>query len=139
MTSLFKKEMLIYSFFDIRLKRPMRVVGFLYFLILFVVIGIPIIIFSWPPGPYSLIFAIGIPFAGASVMSKPIWNGKSFYSFFKTHIKYFTRPRVLYDWKARSKNVTYKVNSMITVSRHDDFNELYRITREEEERELLNV
>ena len=37
MTSLFNKEMLIYSFFDIRLQSPLRVVGMLYFIVLFAI------------------------------------------------------------------------------------------------------
>lgn len=138
MTSLFKKEMLMYSFFDIRLKRPIRVVGVLYFFLLFFLIGLPTIIFLWPPGPYSLAIALGVPYAGAKFMSKPIWNGKSFFSFIKTQIRYLKRPKVFYDGKEQSKNTTYEVDSMITVSRHDDFAELYEITKEEEERALVN-
>jgi len=133
MTSLFNKEMLIYSFFDIRLKSPLRVVGLFYFIILFFLIGAPILMFTWPPNVYTMFIALGIPFGGAYFMSKPIWNGKSFISFAKTQIKYFTRSKVLYDWKTRSKNDKYIVDSQIIVSRHDDYNELYKIVKEEEE------
>ena len=133
MTSLFNKEMLIYSFFDIRLKSPLRVVGLFYFIILFFLIGAPILMFTWPPNVYTMFIALGIPFGGAYFMSKPIWNGKSFMSFAKTQIKYFTRSKVLYDWKTRSKNDKYIVDSQIIVSRHDDYNELYKIVKEEEE------
>lgn len=133
MTSLFNKEMLIYSFFDIRLKSPLRVVGLFYFIILFSIVGVPVLMFSWPPNVYTMAIALGIPFGGAYFMSKPIWNGKSFMSFAKTQVKYFTRSKVLYDWKTRSKNDKYIVNSQIIVSRHDDYNELYKIVKEEEE------
>lgn len=133
MTSLFNKEMLIYSFFDIRLKSPLRVVGLFYFIILFSLVGVPVLMFAWPPNVYTMAIALGIPFGGAYFMSKPIWNGKSFMSFAKTQVKYFTRSKVLYDWKTRSKNDKYIVNSQIIVSRHDDYNELYKILKEEEE------
>lgn len=133
MTSLFNKEMLIYSFFDIRLKSPLRVIGLFYFIILFFLIGVPILMFSWPPNVYSMAFALGIPFGGSYVMSKPIWNGKSFLSFAKTQLKFWTRSKVLYDWKRRDKNDKYMVNSQIIVSRHDDYYELYNIVKEEEE------
>lgn len=133
MTSLFNKEMLIYSFFDIRLKSPLRVVGLFYFIILFLIIGVPVLMFTWPPNVYTMFIALGIPFGGAYFMSKPIWNGKSFMSFARTQIKYFTRPKVLYDWKTRSKNDKYIVDSQIIVSRHDDYNELYKMVKEEEE------
>lgn len=133
MTSLFNKEMLIYSFFDIRLKSPLRVIGLFYFIILFLLIGVPILMFSWPPNVYSMAFALGIPFGGSYVMSKPIWNGKSFLSFAKTQLKFWTRSKVLYDWKGRDKNDKYMVDSQIIVSRHDDYYELYNIVKEEEE------
>jgi len=132
MTSLFSKEMLIYSLFDLRLQSPLRVVGLIYFILLFFIVGIPIFMISWPPNVYTMFLAMGIPFGGAYLMSKPIWNGKSFLSFFKTHVRYFTRPKILYDWKNRSNNTNYIVKSQILVSRHDDYNELYRLTKEEE-------
>lgn len=133
MTSLFSKEMLIYSFFDIRLKSPLRVVGALYFIVLFFLIGAPILYFFWPPNVYSMALALGLPFAGATFMSKPIWNGKSFMSFAKAQIRYFTRPKVLFDWKPRSKNTLYEIDTHITVSRHRDYNTLYKLVKEEEE------
>lgn len=133
MTSLFNKEMLIYSFFDIRLKSPLRVIGLFYFIILFFLIGVPILMFSWPPNVYTMALALGIPFGGSYVMSKPIWNGKSFLSFAKTQLKFWTRSKVLYDWKKRDKNDKYMVDSQIIVSRHDDYYELYNIVKEEEE------
>lgn len=132
MTSLFSREMMIYSFFDIRLKSPLRVVAILYFVMLFGLIGLPIIILFWPINVYSLMIALGVPGAGAYAMSKPIWNGKSFLSFIKAQIKYLMRPRILYDWTARSKNNNYQVESQITVSRHDDYNTLYQIVKGEE-------
>lgn len=65
-------------------------------------------------------------------MSKPIWNGKSFLSFAKTQLKYLLRPKVSYDWKIKPKNSVYEVDTMITVSRHDDYNKLYKLVKEEE-------
>ena len=131
MTSLFNKEMLMYSLFDISLPRPIRVSAILYFALLFVIIGLPIIVFTWPPSPVKLAIAIGIPFGGASLMSKPIWNGKTFISYFKTQLKYMKRPKVLYDWCDAPKETTYKVNSTITVSRHKDYNKLYNLKLKE--------
>lgn len=131
MTSLFSKEMLIYSFFDIRLKSPLRIVAIFYFILLFILIGIPVFIIAWPPNVYSLMIAIGVPFGGSMLMSRPIWNGKSFMSFAKAQVKYFLRPRVMYDWKSKSKETLYMVDSDIIVSRHDDYRKLYKLTREE--------
>lgn len=133
MTSLFSKDMLIYSFFDIRLKSPLRVIGILYFILLFGIIGVPVLMLTWPPNVYTMFIAVGIPFGGAYLMSKPIWNGKSFLSYIKTQIRYFIRPKEYYDWKSRAKNTKYTIDSQIIVSRHDDYNELYKIIKEEEE------
>lgn len=130
MTSLFSKEMLIYSFFDIRLKSPLRVAAVLYFVILFLIIGLPVMYITWPVNVYTLIFSLGVPVGGAMLMSKPIWNGKSFYSFAKTQVKYIMRPKALYDWKSRSKNQNYEVDTYITISRHEDYNKLYRRLKE---------
>lgn len=131
MTSLFSREMLIYSFFDLRLKSPLRVIAIFYFLVLFFIIGLPVLYLTWPMNVYSMMFAIGVPFSGAILMSKPIWNGKSFYSFFKTQVRYFTRPNILYDWRPYPKNNVYKIDTTITVSRHDDFKELYQTVKQE--------
>lgn len=132
MTSLFSKEMLIYSFFDLRLKSPLRVVAVLYFILLFGIVGVPVLIITWPANVYSVIVALGIPIGGSILMSKPIWNGKSFLSFAKTQLRYLLRPKVSYDWKIKPKNSVYEVDTMITVSRHDDYNKLYKLVKEEE-------
>lgn len=132
MTSLFSKDMLVYSFFDIRLKSPLKIVQLGYFLALFVIVGVPVWWISWPPNVYSTFIALGIPGVGSYFMSKPIWNGKSFMSFLITQIKYFMRPKVYYDWKARSKDTIYEIDSTIQVSRHEDYNILYKIIRDEE-------
>lgn len=132
MTSLFSKDMLIYSFFDIRLKQPLRMIAIFYFIVLFFILGIPIIILFWPINIYGLAFAIGLPLGGSILMSKPIWSGKSFMSNAKTQINYLSRPKVLYDWKAQSKDEVYEVNSQILVSRHSDYNKLYSALIEEE-------
>lgn len=135
MTSLFSKEMLIYSFFDLRLKSPLRVIALFYFLLLFGIIGVPVLWMFWVPNVYAVVVAFGIPFGGAILMSKPIWNGKSFLSFAKTQIRYFTRTKILYDWKARSKDSVYEVKDGITVSRHEDYNLLYQMVKNQRREE----
>lgn len=132
MTSLFSKEMLIYSFFDLRLKTPLRVAAIFYFVLLFSIIGAPIFYFFGPPNVYTVMIGVGIPFGGAVLMSKPIWNGKSFWSFFKTQVKYYFRPRERYDWKTYSVETKYEVEGIITISRHDDYYSLYNQVKEEE-------
>lgn len=125
--------MLIYSFFDIRLKQPLKVAAILYFFVLFILIGLPILIFSWPPNVYKLAAILGIPLGGAIFMSSPrrMFDDRTFLPWIKTQMKYNSRPQILFDWKGQPKETVYKTNSMITVSRHDDYNELYQITKKE--------
>lgn len=132
MTSLFSKEMLIYSFFDIRLKSPLRVMAILYFMLLFGVIGLPILFIFWPPNVYSIIFAFGISIGGAILMSKPIWNGKSFLSFAKSQLRYFSRPKIVYDWVNKPRETMYTIDNEVLVSRHKDYGRLYKAVKEEE-------
>lgn len=133
MTSLFSKEMMIYSFFDIRLKSPLRVAAIFYFLLLFGIIGVPTLYFFWPPNVYAALVAFGIPFGGAILMSKPIWNGKSFISFARAQTRYFFRSKVVYDWKVKPKDSVYELENNISVSRHDDYDLLYRMVKNKEE------
>lgn len=133
MTSLFSKEMLIYSFFDLRLKSPLRVIAIFYFLLLFGIVGVPTLLIFWPPNVYAAMIAFGIPIGGAILMSKPIWNGKSFISFAKTQARYFFRSRVIYDWKVKPKESVYELDNEITISRHEDYDKLYRMVKNKEE------
>lgn len=135
MTSLFRKDMLLYSFFDIRLKSPVRVVAVLYFFLLLIITGTLALLFRLPFNVYTLMVVVGIPFGGAMIMSKPqsFFDGKNFASWAKTQYRYYNRPKELFDWESKPKETRYKVNSIITISRHDDYNELYKIKKSEME------
>lgn len=129
MTSLFDNDMLLYSFFDIRLTQPLKIITVFYFILLFLIVGVPIIIVTWPLNVYSFMIAFGIPLGGSIAMSKPIWNGKSFFSFFKAQMRYILRPKVLYDWRGRPKGTIYRLNSKILVSREKDYIKLYKVVK----------
>lgn len=129
MTRLFSKEMLIYSFFDIRLKKPARVVWILYFILLCAIWTAPILsIFSL--NPYSLALALVVPIAGASAMSKPIWGGKKFFSFLTCQIKYIFEPKRYYDTiKKPAKLYTYNSDYDVLVSRKKDYQKLLNLEK----------
>lgn len=133
MTRLFDKEMLIYSFFDIRLKKPARVVFILYFFLLFVIWTVPLL-FLLPINPYILIIELGLPFLGASLMSKPIWGGKKFFNFMQTQIKYLRSPRFYYDGNAGKKLESKRVDHTILISRRRDYEKLLKL----EQRRIAN-
>lgn len=133
MTRLFDKELLIYSFADIRLKKPARVVWLLYFLILVVIWAVPI--FMWLPlTPYTLVLALGVPIGGASLMSKPIWGGKKFFDFMKCQIAFIGEPKIFYDCHAGTKLSDYKINHTYQVSRRREYQKLLILEQRRVER-----
>lgn len=133
MTKFFTREILIYSFFDMRLKKPFRVIYGLYFLLLLLTVSLPLFFLLKGFGltPVTLTIILGPAFLGASTLSKPIWGGKSFFDFIKTQIQYIKGPKAYYDLKADVEMGTQIIDFEITVSRRKDFIELYKIDREE--------
>lgn len=123
MTQLFNKEMLIYSFFDIRLKKPARVIFILYLFILLLGWTLPLFLIL-PLNPYTAALMIGVPVGGATLMSKPIWGGKKFFSWLKTQIQFIAAPKHYYDCNAGKKLENFIIDSKVLVSRDEDYNKL---------------
>ena len=90
MTSLFKKELLIYSLFDIRFHRPFRVVYIMYIFLLGILWTVPFAYIFGIGGPYTFMMAVLPPIGLAGLMAKPIWGGKSFISWFKCLMRYYS-------------------------------------------------
>lgn len=129
MTRLFDKEMLIYSFFDIRLKKPARVIMFVYLILLGLIWTLPLFLIFGMGNPYLAALELGVPFVGATLMSKPIWGGKKFFDFMLTQIKYLARPKVYYDCVAGKKLHSYKIDHTILISRRRDYSKLKEMKR----------
>lgn len=125
MTRLFSKEMFVYSFFDVKLKKPARMSTIGYFF----GVGIP----TWAImfgllhcglTPVTLAIAGGIPFLSAITMSKPIWEGRKFLDWIKVQIIHVNEVKLFCDgWKA-PKFQNYKIDFAIYVSRIKDFMKL---------------
>lgn len=137
MTRLFDKEMLIYSFFDIKLKKPARVVFILYFLLLLVIWGVPMFILL-PLNPYTAALALGVPIAGASAMSKPIWGGKKFFDFLKCQARYLSSPKIFYDCYSGAKLEDTKIDFDVQISRRRDYQKLVILEQRRIEHEKKN-
>lgn len=129
MTNLFRREILIYSFFDFQLRQPLQVMRLAYLVLLFVLFGVPLLLIKI--SSVTIFTAVAGPVALSSVMVKPIWGGKTFFDFLKTQIKFIFSPKRYYDTSEGGKMETYEVNQQIIVSRHKDFNKLYEIERKE--------
>lgn len=123
MTRLFDKEMLIYSFFDVKLKKPARVVFILYFFLLILLWTVPLA-FIFPLNPYTAALMLAVPIGGASLMSKPIWGGKKFFSWLTTQFKFISEPKYFYDCRAGKALNDFRVDSKILVSRDRDYQKL---------------
>lgn len=122
MTTLFSKEMFIYSFFDVKLKKPARMSTLGYFF----GVGIPLWglmfgLFKASFGPISLVIALGLPFGSAIMMSKPIWQGRKFLDWLRIQFSYVSETKLFCDgWKTKPlKN--YKIDFAIYLSRLKDF------------------
>lgn len=124
MTSLFTKELLIYSLFDIKFKRPVRLIFWVYLFILVLIWGFPLgyllIVKLHAFNVYTAFLIFGPPAGLAMLMSKPIWGGKSFMDYTKTQIKFLTSAKFYCDTKPAKKIDTYMTDSYFTVSRRED-------------------
>ncbi len=134
MTRLFDKEMLIYSFFDIRLKKPARVIFILYFLMLLVAWSLPLFLLL-PLNPYTLALMLSVPIGGATLMSKPIWGGKKFFDWLLCQIRFFGQAHIFYDCCEGKKLKDQKIDFKVQISRRDD----YRLLKELRQRRIDNA
>lgn len=129
MTRLFDKEMLIYSFFDVKLKKPARVVFILYFFLLILLWAVPLA-FILPLNPYTGALMIAVPIGGASLMSKPIWGGKKFFSWLQTQFKFISEPKYFYDCRAGKRLEDVRIDNTILVSRDRDYKKLLKLEQQ---------
>jgi hypothetical protein len=129
MTDLFNKEILVYSFYDIRFKKPLRVVVGIYFIIVFLLLGLPFLKLTEKYGltPWRIAPAILIPYFLAKFMAKPIFNGRAFFAAMKVQIKYLLENKIFYDNKPGKKLENYKINEFHLISRRKDYSDLYKM------------
>ena len=122
MTRLFSKEMFIYSFFDVKLKKPARLSTLAYFFVIGgIVCGLLWGVFNAPFNPYTLAIAAGVPIGSAILMSKPIWNGRNFLSWFLVQIHHIIETKLFCDgWKTKPLR-DYKIDFSLYLSRVKDF------------------
>jgi hypothetical protein len=132
LTSLFKKEMLLYSFFDIKFQRPVRIAAIGYTLVIALIWAVPIFMLL-PITPITLVIAAAVPIAGGMTMAKPIWGGKNFLGFAGCIIKYAMGPKAWYEHKAGKKDLleTYKIDHTIYANRQKDYTKLFKLIKAE--------
>lgn len=136
MTKLFKKEIMLYSIADIHFNTPKRLMFGVYFLILCVLWAVPLVyIFGFSFSPYTLMFYFGVPYGAAFFMSRPIWGGKSFFSWFKCMMKFAFSPKQFYDGRnVKTVGFNFVPHVYILISRTRDFQKLAKIEIEDRKR-----
>lgn len=139
MTDLFSRELVIYGFKELKLKKPI-LISMIFYLFFFAIILVPI---GWKIAGFGF-YGVGIPIAIswglANLLTKPIWNKRKFLSYLIIQIKYFFNPRTFYDGKAgKPEFPIYHIDESYTVSRRKDFKTLFalrQIEAREKEEEL---
>ena len=131
MTKLFKKEFLLYSLFDKGLKTPLRVTLIAYYVVIFLMIGLPILLLVKPITAVPATIAFGLPYLLANAFSKPIWGGKKFFSWLSAQINYIFSPKVYYDCESQRELGVFRVYQEIVVSRTEDYKKLARLKKQE--------
>lgn len=120
MSKLFNKEILLYSLFDIRFKKPVRIMVMVYFAFLFFLWSYPCLqILPHNVFGYTTAFLPAIILS--NYMAKPIWGGKSFFAWLKSQISYILHAKFYFDGKSSLKLASYDTDMTILVSRQTDF------------------
>lgn len=134
-TKFFSRDILIYSLFDLKLKKPFRLVYALYFMLMLVIWSAPMffLLKGFGISFVTLTIILGPSFIGAYVMGNPFWGGKSFFDFLNTQINYLKEPKAYYDWRANLEMGTQIIDFEVTVSRRKDYLKLYELDRKERE------
>lgn len=133
MTRLFTKEKFIYAISDFRISKPLTFKKIGYYTFAFLLIGLPVLM-AFPFNVYTTMAAFGIPAALSNVMSKPIFNSRSFFAAMIVYIKYLFSNKFYYDNKPTKELGRYHIDEYYLVSRRKDFMELFR----QKEKEILN-
>ena len=133
MSGLYNKEIMLYSFFDIRFKTPVRLSVWLYTAVVFLIFGLPFIKLTggFDFNVYKLAIAFGIPFAAGNFMAKPIFNGRPFFAAMKILITYIINEKIYFDNKASKELPEYKIDEIHLISRRRDFNKLFNMKYQE--------
>lgn len=125
-TNFFTRESFMYSFGDVKLKRPisLRKVG--YTMLFFAVWSLPIfLLFGFHFNlPFFAIF-FGVPIGMGILASMPIFGGKSLKNHLRSVYKYFKEADFYADLKERKRyNGVYRPDATFWVSRRRELKQL---------------
>lgn len=134
LTQFFNREIMIYAFGDIKLKKPLPMKTFLWTLIGFICWAVPIlIIFGLRLEPIFLAIVLIPPIVFGRYASRPVFGGKTMFSWAQAQINYMMQPRGWSDFSVDNdqQDAVYNVSHEISVSRRRDLAYLAQLEVEE--------
>lgn len=144
MTNFFKRELFMYSFGDIKFKKPIALKTLAFTLGFILIWVLPLVlVFGLPMNPIAAILYFAPPIALGQVASRPIFGGKTLIDFVKTAILYLGEPKGWADLKPFNKSQsqqTYSIEHEIWISRRREYSmlaEMIDASPVEEQVELL--
>lgn len=134
LTQFFNREIMIYAFGDIKLKKPLPMKTFLWTVVGFACWALPIlIIFGLRLEPIFLAIVVIPPIVFGRYASRPVFGGKTMFAWAQAQINYMTQPRGWSDFKVDNdqQDAVYNVSHEISVSRRRDLAYLTQLELEE--------
>lgn len=129
---LFDKEMLMYSFGDIKLKKPISVkkIGFI-MAALFIWTGPLLLIFGTPPQIWMWGIWLVPPFFIGHYATKPVFGGKGLFDWIATQINFIQQPRGWSDFNVDNdqEDTVYYIEQEISISRRREIDYLTNLAR----------
>lgn len=123
MTNFFNRELMMYSFGDIKFKKPISLKAIAYTLAFLIVWTIPLFLIGGiPTDPFKLILYLGPPLFLGQLAIRPIFGGKTLIDFTKTAIQFIGEPRGWADNKPfDAKAQIYTTEHEIWISRRREY------------------
>ena len=136
MTGFFKRELFMYSFGDIKFKKPSALKSLAFTLGFLLVWTLPLfLVFGIPFNPVAAIIYLVPPIALGQVASRPIFGGKTLIDFVKTAILFLGEPKGWADMRpfnATESQQTYTTEHEIWISRRREYALLAQMIDESE-------
>lgn len=128
MTDLYNKELVMYSFEDIKLKTPIRVATWGYRLLVFIIFSLPILLITgFSMNTFKTTIVLGVPFGLGTLMAKPIFNGRSFLAAMKVYAEYISSAKIYYDNKPSKGLPEFEIDEYVLISRRGDYDRLFNM------------
>lgn len=123
MTNFFNRELMMYSFGDIKFKKPISLKAIAYTLGFLIIWTLPLLLVAGiPTDPFRLVVYLAPPIALGQLAIRPIFGGKTLIDFVKTSVQFLGEPRGWADNKPfDAKGQIYTTEHEIWISRRREY------------------